>query len=1004
VRAAAGVSVGDVASYDDEKHVLTIKGDCTVSMSVYAEKTTTDKIVVDSEEEVNIVLDGVYIDFYSVDSYDGPPFSITSTAGPVNITLADGSTNILKSSTGYGGSKYAGLQKDNEAMLTINGSTGKLIAQGGLTGAGIGGENGKGASNITINGGIITAYGVNGNGAGIGGGQNGSASNITINGGIVGATGNQAAGIGGGSRGSASNITINGGLITAQSDYGASIGSGWGGTAENIIITGGTVEALGQYVNNDYNEFYYDGTIGFGLEGSATGIKITGGNVKTTFGATFGRDDDVPTNDAEPVYRAIFTVPGITTNYSPVDLTIDEYSTNDIVTLDTDKVYVYLPEGKHTLTYEDIDYTTTVTTEGTAVFSLTDAGKVAAAKAAIETVVHDLAVSNETTAEDVLSAATKATLYGVTVAWDSEDGFNKKAATSVEAGWVTGTLNLTLGSETATVVVNKTINKLPEPEKVATPVITLSKTNADNREGGINFTIGEDAGVTFYYTLDGTDPTISSTKYEEKVTLPAPDQDDVGTITIKVIGVKSGSENSDVAQATVTYAAKVAPAKNKITINAVGGTVTVTTDPVNEAAAGSTVTVNISEVESGKVLKSITVTDVEGGNVETIEVIANAEYYFVMPNKSVTVKAEIEDIPISTYAVTVNGSYDKTSGAGNYSEGDTVTINAGSRPGYSFKGWISEDVSFTNANASSTAFIMPNKAVTVTATWKAKGGGSSSSGSSSNTPSQYAVKDINHGEQTGGNTKLSREKAKENEIVTITIIPDPGYDNSIITVFDKDNNPVAVTDNGDGTYSFKMPAGEVAVDVQFTKIDYFDDVDQNDWYDEAAWFCSAHGLMSGTDKRRFDGNVETTRAMLVAVLYRLSQSEEIAENIFKDVENGKWYTEAINWAAKNNIVFGYGDGNFGPNDILTREQMVSILLQYSKFMGYDVSKKDDLSAYHDADKISDWARDKMQWGVANGLITGVGNNLVSPQTGASRAQLAVIIQRYYTDFVERITD
>ena len=122
------------------------------------------------------------------------------------------------------------------------------------------------------------------------------------------------------------------------------------------------------------------------------------------------------------------------------------------------------------------------------------------------------------------------------------------------------------------------------------------------------------------------------------------------------------------------------------------------------------------------------------------------------------------------------------------------------------------------------------------------------------------------------------------------------------------------------------------------------------------------------------------------------------------MEEDKWYTEAITWAAKNNIVSGYGNGNFGPEDILTREQMIAILHQYSKFMGYDVSKKDDLGAYHDADYISDWAIAQMQWAVANGLITGVGNNLVSPQTGANRAQFAVIMQRYYTDFVERNTD
>ena len=84
--------------------------------------------------------------------------------------------------------------------------------------------------------------------------------------------------------------------------------------------------------------------------------------------------------------------------------------------------------------------------------------------------------------------------------------------------------------------------------------------------------------------------------------------------------------------------------------------------------------------------------------------------------------------------------------------------------------------------------------------------------------------------------------------------------------------------------------------------------------------------------------------------------------------------------------------------------MVAILHNYSKFMGYDISKKDDLGTYHDEDNISDWAIAEMQWAVGNGLIEGIGNNLVSPQTGANRAQFAVIMQRYYTYFVEKTID
>ena len=131
--------------------------------------------------------------------------------------------------------------------------------------------------------------------------------------------------------------------------------------------------------------------------------------------------------------------------------------------------------------------------------------------------------------------------------------------------------------------------------------------------------------------------------------------------------------------------------------------------------------------------------------------------------------------------------------------------------------------------------------------------------------------------------------------------------------------------NGDGTFSFKMPAGGVTVETDFTRIDYFDDVNEDDWFDEASWFCAAHGLMQGTGNRQFDGHMGTNRAMLVTVLYRLANSTDSLDSIFDDVESGKWYSDAIGWAARNKIVEGYGNGKFGPNDALTREQMVSVL-------------------------------------------------------------------------------
>ncbi len=487
-----------------------------------------------------------------------------------------------------------------------------------------------------------------------------------------------------------------------------------------------------------------------------------------------------------------------------------------------------------------------------------------------------------------------------------------------------------------------------------------------------------------------------------------------------IYGVPGSSANTYATANNITfkdineYGGDIPATKYAITVaDVVGGTATVTTAPAALAEEGATVTVNIDSVQSGKQFKAIAVTDADSNNVETTEVTAGREYTFIMPAKPVTVNVELEDGSIvvpGTYAVTLNDVGAGAAGAGDYAENDTVTINAGNRSGYTFNGWTSTDVTFADADAQTTSFTMPAKNVTVTATWETvSGGGGGGSGGGgrvdSQAPAQYPV--INNSEaapKANGKIKFSSQQAKAGDTVFITIEPDPGYENNIPTVLDQNGNPLEVTKNSDGTYSFQMPAGGVSIDTEYTKIDYFDDVDQNDWYDEAAWFCAAHGLMEGTGERRFDGDVGTTRAMLVTVLYRLSQSDDVPENIFADVEDGKWYTEAITWAAKNNIVSGYGNGNFGPEDVLTREQMIVILYKYSKFMGYDVSKKDDLGAYLDAADISGWAIAEMQWAVGSGLIKGVGDNLVSPQTGVNRAQFAVIMQRYYTDFVERLID
>lgn len=109
-----------------------------------------------------------------------------------------------------------------------------------------------------------------------------------------------------------------------------------------------------------------------------------------------------------------------------------------------------------------------------------------------------------------------------------------------------------------------------------------------------------------------------------------------------------------------------------------------------------------------------------------------------------------------------------------------------------------------------------------------------------------------------------------------------------------------------------------------------------------------------------------------------------ATSSFKDVKSGQYYAEAVGWAASNDIVNGYDNSHFGPDDPITREQMASILYRYAAYKGYDTTAPDNLSGFSDAAQISSYAKTAMQWANEKGLVTGVGNSMLQPQGNATR--------------------
>ncbi len=177
----------------------------------------------------------------------------------------------------------------------------------------------------------------------------------------------------------------------------------------------------------------------------------------------------------------------------------------------------------------------------------------------------------------------------------------------------------------------------------------------------------------------------------------------------------------------------------------------------------------------------------------------------------------------------------------------------------------------------------------------------------------------------------------------------------------------------------------------------FDDVPETGWYTAASDFVVWRKLMQGTAVGKFSPNVTTNRAMFVTLLWNFAGKPDEGENTFSDVADGLWYTDAIAWASHNGIVNGVGADKFNPNGTMTREQMTTLLYRYSQLTGEDVTNSVPCTDFADGTKVSGWANDAMCWAVAEGLVGGSTVNGVAylnPQGVATRAQLAVIFQRY----------
>lgn len=333
---------------------------------------------------------------------------------------------------------------------------------------------------------------------------------------------------------------------------------------------------------------------------------------------------------------------------------------------------------------------------------------------------------------------------------------------------------------------------------------------------------------------------------------------------------------------------------------------------------------------------------------------------------------------------------------------DVISVKSGASHELNFTTTKSVKVKNDTGVAITVKFNGTNKDVAKDATetfsyTKPSSGGSSGGSSSGKTTYKVTTSAVNN-----GGVNASPSSAEKGATITITLSPDKGYKLDKLTVTDGSGKTVSTVKKSDTVYTFTMPASAVKVGVSYVKATEtpsetkFNDVSANDWFASAVDYVTGKGMMNGTADNTFSPKANTTRGMVVTVLYRLENQPSTSAASFTDVASGAYYANAVAWANANGIVSGYGSGKFGPNDKVTREQLAAILYRYAQYKKYDVSVGEDTNilSYNDAQSISSYAIPAIQWACGAGVVTGKSGSKLDPKGNATRAEVAAMLMRF----------
>ena len=368
-------------------------------------------------------------------------------------------------------------------------------------------------------------------------------------------------------------------------------------------------------------------------------------------------------------------------------------------------------------------------------------------------------------------------------------------------------------------------------------------------------------------------------------------------------------------------------------------------------------------------------------------------FTFALSNPNVV--AEVNGNAYTSFQDAVNavangGTIEIVGGNKNY----TATISGSSKT-FTVKNTLDSDITVKVNNDSKT--VGKNNGTQSFTYTKPSSGGSSGGSSSGKTTYKVTTSAVNN-----GGVNASPSSAEKGATITITLSPDKGYKLDKLTVTDGSGKTVSTVKKSDTVYTFTMPASAVKVGVSYVKATEtpsktkFNDVSANDWFASAVDYVTGKGMMNGTADNTFSPKANTTRGMVVTVLYRLENQPSTSAASFTDVASGAYYANAVAWANANGIVSGYGSGKFGPNDKVTREQLAAILYRYAQYKKYDVSVGEDTNilSYDDAQSISSYAIPAIQWACGAGVVTGKSGSKLDPKGNATRAEVAAMLMRF----------